>query len=204
MHCCNHTQKEAQGACAYCGRLFCDDCLTMIDGRYYCKEHVQTVFDEQRRAKAEAEARVLTAPNPADFGYDTPPQPNGGYAPLPREGYSLPSGAPRGGYSTPASGFTAFGSPAPVPQQPYAPGVTVTNVNFTAPGAYPYSEKSRVIALILCLFFGIGGFHRFYVGKIGTGLFWLFTGGCFGIGWIVDLVCLVFGAFRDTYGRPLQ
>ena len=69
------------------------------------------------------------------------------------------------------------------------------------PGYYPY--KNRIIALLLCIFLGAGGIHRFYVGKIGTGLLYLFTGGLFGIGWIVDIICLNFGSFRDRNGFPL-
>lgn len=43
------------------------------------------------------------------------------------------------------------------------------------------------IAYLLWLFFGLVGVHRFYCGRIGTGLLWAFTGGLLGIGWIIDL-----------------
>jgi len=51
---------------------------------------------------------------------------------------------------------------------------------------------STLIAYILWWCSGCGwlGFHRFYLGKIGTGLLWMFTGGLFGIGSIYDLVTL--------------
>ena len=67
-----------------------------------------------------------------------------------------------------------------------------------------YPRKSRLIALLLCIFLGVGGFHRFYVGKIGTGLLWLFTGGFFGIGWLVDLFFIIVGGFRDGNGYLLD
>jgi TM2 domain-containing membrane protein YozV len=67
---------------------------------------------------------------------------------------------------------------------------------------YPY--KSRLVAALLCLFFGLIGIHRFYVGKIGTGLIWFFTGGFFTIGWILDLIFIILGFFRDKAGYPLK
>ncbi len=66
------------------------------------------------------------------------------------------------------------------------------------------SRKKKWFALLLCLFFGWIGAHRFYVGKVGTGLVYLITGGLFGIGWIVDLVMIAVGVFRDEFGLPLR
>ena len=52
------------------------------------------------------------------------------------------------------------------------------------------------------LFFGLGGLHRLYNGKIGTGLVWLFTGGVFGIGQFVDL--LLIPNMVDEYEQKLR
>ncbi|HEY2663891.1 MAG TPA: TM2 domain-containing protein [Candidatus Binataceae bacterium] len=65
------------------------------------------------------------------------------------------------------------------------------------------SERSRLIALLLCLFLGYFGVHRFYVGKIGTGVLWLLTGGLFGIGYVVDAILIAVGSFRDSHGLRL-
>ena len=63
------------------------------------------------------------------------------------------------------------------------------------------NAKSKMVALLLCIFLGGLGIHRFYVGKIGTGIIWLLTGGCFGIGYIVDIVMIATGKFTDKAGN---
>lgn len=56
---------------------------------------------------------------------------------------------------------------------------------------------------ILCVTLGGLGMHRFYVGKFGTGLLWLFTFGFFGIGTLVDAIEIISGKFKDNDGNPL-
>lgn len=63
------------------------------------------------------------------------------------------------------------------------------------------SEKSRTADLILSIFFGGLGVHRFYEGKVGTGLLWLFTVGLCGIGWIIDIIMIAAGSGKDKYGN---
>jgi len=46
--------------------------------------------------------------------------------------------------------------------------------------------RSVGIGYILWALFGLLGVHRFYCGKIGTGILWFFTGGVLGVGWLVD------------------
>lgn len=65
------------------------------------------------------------------------------------------------------------------------------------------SSKSKIVALILCFFFGVLGLHRFYVGKIGTGLLQLFTGGGFLVWAIIDFIMLLTGSFTDSEGKKL-
>ncbi|MDE5841941.1 MAG: TM2 domain-containing protein [Malacoplasma sp.] len=66
------------------------------------------------------------------------------------------------------------------------------------------SDKNWLVMLLLSFFLGYLGIHRFYAGKIGTGIVWLFTGGCLGIGWLVDFIRVICGGFKDKEGKLIK
>ncbi len=63
------------------------------------------------------------------------------------------------------------------------------------------SPRSRLATLLLASMLGMFGAHRFYVGKIGTGILQLCTLGGLGFWWIYDIIVVASGAFRDDQGR---
>lgn len=105
---------------------------------------------------------------------------------------------------TPASGQSANYEQAQNQQYQPNPTIIINNTNTNAFGHMTISPKSRWVAFILCFFVGLLGVHRFYVGKVGTGILYLFTGGLFGIGALVDGIMILCGSFRDCYGAYLK
>jgi hypothetical protein len=65
------------------------------------------------------------------------------------------------------------------------------------------SEYTRLPVFLLCLLFGWLGIHRFFVGKIGTGVLMLLTIGGLGIWLVIDLILIVLGEFRDSDRRKI-
>lgn len=96
------------------------------------------------------------------------------------------------------------------------PTIIVQNITPTAQngapiqGYYPQnnamsyvSPKSKNTTLLLAIFGGFLGLDRFYIGKAGTGIIYLFTGGLFCIGWIYDVIKAASGTFKDGNGLPI-
>lgn len=102
--------------------------------------------------------------------------------------------------NNPTSKFcTECGRELPATQQQYTQPYT----NNSAVPVYMTSPCNKWIAFLLCLFLGCIGIHRFYVGKIGTGIVYILTFGWFGIGVLVDLIMIVCGKFTDKSGAML-
>ena len=66
------------------------------------------------------------------------------------------------------------------------------------------SEKGFVPTLLLALFLGGLGAHRFFVGKIGTGILQLLTLGGLGIWALIDTIIIIVGSFKDKQGLPIR
>lgn len=80
------------------------------------------------------------------------------------------------------------------PQQPPVINVvnTNTNVNNNTVNAIGFGKaKNKWVAVCLCFFLGVLGAHKFYEGKIGMGVLYIFTGGLCGIGVLVDFIKLL-------------
>lgn len=73
-----------------------------------------------------------------------------------------------------------------------------------APPRPAISERSRGVALVLGFFGGFLGLHRFYSGKIGTGIAQMVTFGGLGVWWLYDVVLIVAGEFRDIHDLRIR
>ena len=74
--------------------------------------------------------------------------------------------------------------------------------------AVDISSKSRLATTLLCILpawiVGIAGIHRFYLGKIGTGIAMLLTLGGLGIWTLIDFIYVVSGSMKDKEGKVIQ
>ncbi len=89
--------------------------------------------------------------------------------------------------------------PASSPIPTFPDGKPMVDVN-----GQPASPKSRLAAALLAFFLGALGVHRFYVGKIGTGILMIVTLGGLGIWVIIDLIVILIGSFKDKQDRVLS
>jgi hypothetical protein len=128
------------------------------------------------------EASAPPAPPAADMPVPPPP---------PAAPTNLPAAAP-----APAAGYGYAPSGAEIPVFPNGKPRLDVQGN-------PVSEKSRLAAALLCWFLGVFGVHRFYTGKIGTGILMIFTLGGLGIWALIDFIMILVGSFKDKEGLPL-
>ncbi len=66
------------------------------------------------------------------------------------------------------------------------------------------SDKNYIVTVLLCFFLGNFGVHRFYVGKIFTGILMLLTLGGLGIWFVIDFIFIVCGQFKDKKNRFIK
>jgi len=79
-------------------------------------------------------------------------------------------------------------------------GVALSNVQYSN----YIDQKDWLTALLLSIFLGGLGVHRFYTGHTGIGIVQLFTlGGC-GIWSLIDIITIATGSFKDSNGQPLR
>jgi TM2 domain-containing membrane protein YozV len=112
----------------------------------------------------------------------------------------------------PPPAFDAGSVPPPPPPPGYAAAPAAAMVPVFPNGkpmldatGQPVSEKSRLAAALLAFFLGGLGIHRFYVGKVGTGIAIILTlGGFFGIWPLIDFIMILIGSFKDKAGKVLM
>ena len=74
-----------------------------------------------------------------------------------------------------------------------------------APPAQPTTtRRDWLVTLLLAIFLGKLGVDRFYTGHTGLGLLKLFTCGGAGIWWLIDIILIAAGSYRDAEGQPLE
>jgi TM2 domain-containing membrane protein YozV len=74
----------------------------------------------------------------------------------------------------------------------------------TLPPPATTSRRDWLVTLLLAIFVGKFGVDRFYTGHIGLGLLKLFTCGGFGIWWMIDIILIAVGSYRDSDGNLLE
>lgn len=76
--------------------------------------------------------------------------------------------------------------------QSATPNIVIQNTNNNTNVAGAVGRmRSKWVAVLLCLFLGVVGGHKFYEGKAGMGILYIFTFGLFGIGVLINLIALL-------------
>ena len=83
-------------------------------------------------------------------------------------------------------------------------GVRQPEIRYSDSGTVRANNNQWLITFLLCWLFGVFGVHRFYNGKIGTGILMLITIGGLGIWWMVDFIIIIVGRFKDNEGNIIR
>jgi TM2 domain-containing membrane protein YozV len=132
---------------------------------------------------------------PADGG---PPQQQ------PKEGQPPQPGGPQGGSFQPEAGNQVTPPGYGPPQGSFPPGPNLPYGQQPYPQVGPISPKSRNVVILLCFFLGSLGIHRFYLGKIVTGILMILTLGGLGIWTLVDFFFSIFENYKDSKGQYIE
>ncbi len=135
-------------------------------------------------------------PAPQDL---TPPPTEAVTPPPPPPAPVTPPPPPPAPVTPPPPPPVAYAAPMAAPVATFPDGKPM----YDASGR-PASPKSRLAAAILAWFLGILGVHRFYVGKVGTGILMIVTLGGLGIWALIDFIVILVGSFKDKQGRVLS
>jgi TM2 domain-containing membrane protein YozV len=94
-----------------------------------------------------------------------------------------------------------------VPVTPLTEICTRCGARIAGPQAPYVSQKSRLATTLLCMlpaFVAVNGIHRFYLGKVGTGLAMLFTFGGLGVWTLIDFIMAISGSMKDSDGKLIR
>ena len=178
---------NALKVCPYCGQtiaqaaVICPYCGAMVS-----TANEQNTIHNANNCQTSSFNSVYSKGPVVNSSENETPQPN-------FRSFSSPSGnVPNSnGANAPyvINNYYMNGNEAPVRQKEAAPSVITRTVYVPQPAGH---AKNKWLALFLCIFFGYFGAHKFYEGKIFTGILYIFTVGLFGFGWFFDSIRLLF------------